>query len=68
MSAIAPRLTRRQLEVLDLLARGVQARRIAEALGISETTARNHIAMLLRRLDSHSQLQAVARARDWGLL
>ena len=62
------RLTRRQLEVLQLLAEGAQAKTIAGRLGIAETTARNHIAGLLRRLGCHSQLEAVAEARRTGLL
>ena len=62
------RLTPRQREVLVLLAAGVRVKRIASALGISETTARNHVRVLLRQLDSHSQLEAVARAREWRLV
>lgn len=61
-------LSPRQREVLGLLARGVRARDIGTRLGLSEATVRNHIRGLLRRLDCHSQLQAVARARDLHLL
>jgi DNA-binding NarL/FixJ family response regulator len=61
-------LSRRQQEVLDLLAEGLSARAISAKLGIAETTTRNHIQGLLRRLDCHSQLQAVARARRERLL
>jgi two-component system nitrate/nitrite response regulator NarL len=62
------RLSRRQREVLGLLAEGLPARVIATRLGITETTARNHIHRLLQRLGCHSQLQAVARARRWHLI
>ena len=61
-------LSPRQREVLGLLASGVRARDIGARLGLSEATVRNHIRALLRRLDCHSQLQAVARARDLQLL
>ncbi len=61
-------LSGRQREVLALLSEGLPACAIALRLGISETTARNHIHRLLRRLDCHSQLQAVARARQYRLL
>jgi DNA-binding NarL/FixJ family response regulator len=63
-----PRLSPRQAEVLGLLDRGLRARAIAAVLGLSETTVRNHIRALLHRLDSHSQLQALARARERHLL
>jgi DNA-binding CsgD family transcriptional regulator len=64
----AERLTVRQVEVLRLLAEGAQAKAIAARLGIAETTARNHIAGVLRRLGCHSQLEAVAVARRSGLI
>jgi DNA-binding NarL/FixJ family response regulator len=64
----APRLSPRHRQVLTLLAAGVQARGIAEQLGISEATVRNHIKVILRRLDCHSQLEAVARAHEWQLV
>jgi len=47
---------------------GVRAKEIAARLGLAETTVRNHIRLLLRRLECHSQLEAVARAREWRLL
>jgi DNA-binding NarL/FixJ family response regulator len=62
------RLSPRQREVLELLSEGLGARGIAVQLGLSEATVRNHIRGLLRRLDCHSQLQAVARAREQHLL
>jgi len=54
--------------VLVLLAEGLRARTIAARLGIAETTTRNHIQGLLHRLRCHSQLEAVARARELHLL
>jgi len=61
-------LSPRQHEVLVLMSRGVRAREIAAELGVTQTTARNHIRDVLRRLDCHSQLEAVARARQCRLL
>ena len=65
-SARGPRVrdprTGRQREVLELLAEGVRAREIALRLGVTQTTVRNHIRGVLSRLDSHSQLEAVAKA------
>ena len=62
------RLSRRQREVLDLLARGVAARGIAAGLGLAEPTVRHHIQSILRKLDCHSQLEAVAAAYRLGLI
>jgi DNA-binding CsgD family transcriptional regulator len=63
-----PGLSRRQEEVLGLLAEGVPAREIAVRLGLAEATVRNHIRIVLRKLGCHSQLEAVAVARRRGLL
>lgn len=63
-----PALTPRQLEVLDLLALGIPVKTISARLAIRETTARNHVRAVLSKLGSHSQLEAVAAARRFGLL
>ena len=61
-------LTTRQQEVLRLVADGLSAREIARRLHLAEPTVRNHIHAILLELGSHSQLQAVARARAAGLV
>lgn len=66
--ADAPDLTRRQLEVLNLLGEGRSARQIAASLHLSEATVRNHIRAVKHALDARSQLEAIARARKLGLL
>lgn len=63
-----PALSTRQQEVLELLAEGLRAKEVALRLGLAESTVRNHIHALLRRLGSRSQLEALARARAAGLL
>ncbi|HEX2741775.1 MAG TPA: LuxR C-terminal-related transcriptional regulator [Rubrobacter sp.] len=63
-----PVLTPRQLEVLGLLAAGKSAREICRELYLSQATVRNHIRALLLALGAHSQLEALARAREAGLL
>ncbi|HVW89148.1 MAG TPA: LuxR C-terminal-related transcriptional regulator [Gaiellaceae bacterium] len=55
------RLTPRQGEILQLLARGNRPRQIASQLTLSETTVRNHIQAILLALGVHSQLEAVAQ-------
>ena len=61
-------LTTREQEVLQLLAEGLRATQIAAAFGLSIATVRNHIRAILRKLDCHCQLEAVAEGRRRGLL
>jgi DNA-binding CsgD family transcriptional regulator len=61
-------LTPRQLEVLRLLAQGLETSEIAARLGVVEHTARNHMRGLFRELGVHSRLQAVLRGYQVGLL
>jgi PAS domain S-box-containing protein len=61
-------LTARQAEVLRHLAAGCSTAQMAQLMGISVETVRNHIRLLLRALGVHSRLEAVAVARRDGLL
>jgi PAS domain S-box-containing protein len=61
-------LTRRQRQVLTLLADGVPAKVIAARLGLAEATVRNHIRAVLVALGTHSQLEAIAQARRLRLI
>jgi len=61
-------LTRREMEVLGLLAEGENTLTIATRLYISSLTVKTHIRSLLAKLDAHSQLQAVAKAQTLGLI
>ncbi len=58
----APRLTERELEVLRLVARGLNNRDIAKQLFISENTVKNHIRNILEKLQLHSRMEAVVYA------
>ncbi|WP_405977206.1 response regulator [Streptomyces sp. NBC_00158] len=62
-----PSLTSREVEVLELIARGHDNRRIARELALSEKTVRNHITHVFEKLQVTSRAEAVARARDAGL-
>lgn len=55
-------LTRREDEILRLLASGASTRAIAKKLSISPATVRNHIHHLLTKLGAHSRLEAVTLA------
>ncbi|MEO6206281.1 MAG: response regulator transcription factor [Mycobacteriales bacterium] len=57
-----PRLTPREMEVLKLVAKGLNNRDIAKELFISENTVKNHIRNILERLQLHSRMEAVVYA------
>lgn len=61
-------LTRRQIEVVRLLAAGETTESIAADLGIAIDTVRNHVRNVLRRLDVHSRIEALVEAQRRGLL
>ena len=66
MIAKAPPLTEREREILRWLADGLQNKEIAQKLGISLATVRNHIHNMLEKLDVHSKLEAVSLAFRQG--
>lgn len=57
-----PRLTDREMEVLRLVAKGMNNRDIAKQLFISENTVKNHIRNILEKLQLHSRMEAVVYA------
>jgi DNA-binding CsgD family transcriptional regulator len=61
-------LTARQMEVLRLLAQGIAPIGIAETLGVSLHTVRNHIQGIARRLRAHSRVEMVSKAYRAGLI
>ncbi len=58
----APRLTDRELEVLKLVAKGLNNRDIGAELFISENTVKNHVRNILEKLHLHSRMEAVVYA------
>jgi DNA-binding NarL/FixJ family response regulator len=54
-----PRLTDREMQVLKLVARGMNNRDIAKELFISENTVKNHVRNILEKLQIHSRMEAV---------
>lgn len=61
-------LTDRELEVLRCLAIGLGTRAIAKQLGLTVSTIRTYVQVILHKMDAHSRLQAVMRARERGML
>ena len=62
-----PQLTEREREVLDLLARGYDNRRIARELFLSDKTVRNHVSNIIVKIDAPDRSEAITRARRAGL-
>ena len=72
-SALAPGaerapLTGRELEVLRLLAAGMNTKRLAETLRVTRATVRNHVQSILHKLGVHSRLAAVVFAHSHQLV
>jgi DNA-binding NarL/FixJ family response regulator len=66
-SGTFPDLTRREREVLDLVAAGHRNSVVATKLGLSEKTVRNHLSSILLKLQVEDRSSAIVRAREAGL-
>jgi DNA-binding NarL/FixJ family response regulator len=62
------RLTKRELDVLRLIAGGYSNREIAEALGTVEGTVKNHASSILAKLGVRDRTRAVLKALELGYL
>lgn len=61
-------LSKRELEVLQMMAEGMGNRQISEKLFIAEQTVRNHVSMIYSKLDAHDRYNAVTKATELGLV
>jgi len=61
-------ITRRELEILDLIARGLSNREIAEKLFVSENTVKTHSSRLFDKLNAKRRTQAVQIGKEFGLI
>ncbi len=61
-------LTDRELEVLRMAASGSSNREIADMLVLAEGTVKNHLSKIFAKLNVRDRMQAVAKAREIGLL
>jgi PAS domain S-box-containing protein len=67
-SGLNGHLTRRELEIVRLIAGGANTRAMADHLHVSAATVRNHVQNILGKLGVHSRLEAAAYATRHGLL
>lgn len=58
----AVRMTKREREVIDLIAEGLSNKEIAQRLGLATYTVKSHVHNILEKLALHSRLQIAARA------
>jgi DNA-binding NarL/FixJ family response regulator len=61
-------MTPRELEVLRLMADGLDNQQVADRLFISYLTVRGHVRHILDKLDCHTKLAAVVKASEYGLI
>jgi two-component system, NarL family, response regulator LiaR len=61
-------ITRRELEILGLIAQGLSNREIAERLFVSENTVKTHSSRLFDKLSARRRTQAVQRGKELGLI
>jgi DNA-binding NarL/FixJ family response regulator len=66
-STAFPGLTARELEVLELVARGTDNTSIARALHLSEKTVRNYVSLVLTKIRATTRAEAIVLAREAGL-
>ncbi|MFE6908581.1 LuxR C-terminal-related transcriptional regulator [Streptomyces erythrochromogenes] len=62
-----PVLTRREREILELVARGYDNRRIARALTLADKTVRNHVSAVFSKIGVNCRAQAVVYGREAGM-
>jgi DNA-binding NarL/FixJ family response regulator len=63
----AENLSKREQEILHLMAQGISNKEIAERLVISEGTVKNHVSSILKKLNVADRLLAVLKAKEIGL-
>ena len=61
-------ITRRELEILELIAQGMSNREIAEKLFVSENTVKTHSSRVFDKLGAKRRTQAVQLGKEFGLL
>jgi len=61
-------VTRQELEILELIAKGMSNREIADALFVSENTVKTHSSRVFDKLSAKRRTQAVQIAKDLGLI
>ncbi|MGB5847981.1 MAG: LuxR C-terminal-related transcriptional regulator, partial [Ignavibacteriaceae bacterium] len=61
-------LTEREIEILTLLSKGLKNREIGDKIFLASTTVKKHIYNIYQKLDVHSRIEVVTKARELELL
>jgi len=61
-------ISKRELEVLELLSRGLSNQEIAGTLFVSTSTVKTHVSNILAKLDSSRRTQAISRAKELRII
>jgi DNA-binding NarL/FixJ family response regulator len=61
-------ISKREHEVLELMAKGLSNQEIADKLFVSVNTVKTHLANLFVKLEVSRRTQAVQRGKEWGLI
>jgi ATP/maltotriose-dependent transcriptional regulator MalT len=61
-------ISRRELEVLELITKGFSNKQIADALFVSENTVKKHISSLFLKLDVERRTEAIRKSREFNLV
>lgn len=67
-SGVRASLTERELQILELVSRGLTVKQVATRIGLSPRTVETHVAKLYRKLGVRNRVQAVSRAASLGLV
>jgi len=68
VEVLAEPLSPREMEILRLVATGASNREIADTLVIAEGTVKNHLTNILGKLSVKDRMQAVLKAKEYGLI
>ncbi len=61
-------LSAREIEILRIVATGASNKEIADQLFISEGTVKNHLSSILSKLGVRDRMQAILKAREYGII
>ena len=63
-----PELSQRKVEILTLVAKGLSNREIAEIVGVTSETVKDHVAKILKAIGASTRAEAVSTAINLGLI
>jgi len=68
VNSVSDKLTRREVEILQLVAKAYLNKEVAVNLKLSEYTVKNHLAKIYEKLDCHNRIEAILAAQRLGII